>query len=141
MKIFWPIDKQNSKFNFLILSNKNAFFCRITVGIDIDNIIKENLYDEKYTFSEELKSLNKKKIKVEYILVHEDETKKNKIEIDCYSFCSIGQAEYFDDEAMREIHKIKTKDKVNTQAEVKPSTSSNKRGCSQGSENKPKKKA
>ena len=77
------------------------------MGEDIDKKIEENFDDEnKQIF---------KKENVGYIFIHGDKNKENlnneEIEIDCYSFYSLGKSEYFDDEAMRKIHEIKIKDK------------------------------
>ncbi len=149
VSIVWPTGVQNPLFDCLILFGKELAVFAITERSNTDERIKD-FFDKIQRYNTVIKKMSDANYKVEYILIHgKKELENEKVKkinngvIDCYSFYSLGQPEYFDDEAMRTIHEIKIKDKTHTTdipAEVQPSTNGIKRGSDSMKSNRKKQK-
>jgi len=134
--VVWPTDPSNKSFDCLFLfsykQKKTAFFCQITVRDDIDAKIKKCIATEKFkNYKNVMEKMEESKIEIKFIFIHgksdnvemTTKTRKNffnkEMQIDCYPLCLLGQKEWFDDEAMREIDKIRVENKIPVVEETK----------------------
>jgi len=135
--VVWPTSKQNESCDCLFLFSvvmrenekltreKTAVFCQITVKTNkckgklegkINQTFSQGTFNQYYsTMIDNMKNTG---TKVKYILIHgdghinsrADHTKKDSSKthtVQCYSFWSLGQKEFFDDDAMQKLYELK----------------------------------
>jgi hypothetical protein len=141
VKVVWPTDPRNPSFDCLILFEKLAVFCQITVRDDITQKIKEISEQKKLKNTILFWTKWKKGIEVKYILIHGKKLKIKKNEkttvtnenfsYDCYPLWYLGEEKLCNDEAMRTINEKKNEYKDNTcsnKNDDQPGTSSSLQG-------------
>ena len=124
--IVWPTDKMNGSFDFLILfpTEKIAVFSQVTVKDRTEAKINATFGPNNFPlYKSTIEKMKNEDVEVKYILIHGDahlnsredhikykkdnEDNKTEYKIYCYSFWSLGQENFFNDEAMQKIYELK----------------------------------